>query len=79
MHSNEYISNFSQSFVVVVVAAAAVETLFSCEENLKNNQDWQRFKKAQEQIMCLTVNIFFQRSNICQQQRFFILFDLLNS
>ena len=34
---------------------------------------------AQEQIKCLTVNIFFQRSNVYQEQWFFILFDLLNS
>lgn len=54
-----------------------MQTLFSCEENLKNNQDWQRFKKAQEQMKCVTVNIFFQRSNICQQQRF--LYSLIYS
>ena len=68
--------NFSQSFVVVV--AAVVETFF-LEKKIKKSEEWQRFKKAQEQIKCLTVNIFFQRSNICQEQWFFILFDLLNS
>ena len=69
--------NFSQGFVVVV--AAVVETFFCSEDNEKQNEERQKFKKAREQIKCLTVNIFFQRSNICQEYWFFIVFDLLNS
>ena len=62
MYSNEYINNFSQSFVVAVVAAV-VETFVSCEEN-KKKRSVAKLYNAQEQIKCLTVNIFFQRANV---------------
>ena len=36
-------NNCSQSFVVVVVSVV-VETFFSCEEDKKKNEKWQKFK-----------------------------------
>lgn len=57
--------NCSQSFVVVVVAVV-VETFFSCKENKKKNEKWQKLKRTRTNKVSRGKYIF-QRSNICQE------------